>query len=56
MGHAPDGAVVVGGPDLALEVGVVAHAHVGDLQAEIGAALAPQDAVPRQPRDRTVVP
>ena len=56
MGHAADGAVVVGGPDLALEVGVVAHAHVGDLQAEHGAALAPQDAVPRQPRDRTVVP
>ena len=56
VGHAADGAVVVCGPHLALEVGVVAHAHVGDLQAEHGAALAPQDAVPRQPRDRSVVP
>ena len=56
VGHAADGAVVVGRADLALEVGVVGDADVGDLQAEDGAALAAHDAVPRQTRDRAVVP
>ena len=42
-------------PCLALEVGVVGDADVGDLQAEVGAALAAQDAVPRQARDGALV-
>ena len=42
-------------PSLALEVGVVGDADVGYLQAEHRPALAAHDAVPREPRDGSVV-
>ncbi len=50
-----DGLVVVRRPHLALEVGVVGQADVRDLEAELAAAVAAQDAVARKAGDGTVV-
>lgn len=50
----PDGLVVAGGADLALEVGVVLQAHVRDLKGKVVAGA--QDLVAGDAGDGAVVP